>query len=605
MLAGLTTAVSTVHLWERTGKKLASVELDVQDAMFDFSPDATRLAVVGRTTDVSVLSLHNLPDGKELWRTDTDNAVSVVRFAEQGKMLYGGSWTGVIQTWDVASGAMTAPFGGHQGALNAVQLTSDNKFALTWSDDHSARWWNAGTGTELHRFPFPKQFQGSTVMLLDDHTVLAAGTVRDEDLEVTEGGVWIYDAESAQEKRKLTIPRLEVAMAQVSHDRRLLVLLDSVGCAHIHNLATGKELFVIQTGATREKKRLLRCGFSTDDRLLYLRECAPTGDSQVKPPLVRVIEMSTGKERRRFTLDDWAGGDEQVCLATPTGLVVDVWFGLLLLDPNTGLEVRRFSANSLRDSTASISSDGRYLAGGTRTGSIRFWDIATGTVLGELAGHRSAVTSLAFSEDGTRLISGSLDTTALIWDLREFLTRQPAPPRWNGAEQDRLWAELAHDDAAQADRAMQTLIRAGDKAVTLVRTRLGPAAFKADQASIDRLLEQLDSSDFKVRERADSELEELELAAEPALRRALASGSLSVETAQRVRRLLDGLDGRVRSPAQLRALRAIEVLEKIGTASAHNVLQILGKGSAEARQTQAARAAEQRLQKRNQSTPSP
>ena len=40
----------------------------------------------------------------------------------------------------------------------------------------------------------------------------------------------------------------------------------------------------------------------------------------------------------------------------------------------------------------------------------------TGIPLRELKGHTNAVTSLVFSPDGTRILTGSRDQTAKIWD---------------------------------------------------------------------------------------------------------------------------------------------------------------------------------------------
>ncbi len=47
---------------------------------------------------------------------------------------------------------------------------------------------------------------------------------------------------------------------------------------------------------------------------------------------------------------------------------------------------------------------------------IKLWDLASGSVLRTLAGHRAAVFSVDFSRDGTTLASGSLDATVGLWD---------------------------------------------------------------------------------------------------------------------------------------------------------------------------------------------
>jgi WD40 repeat protein len=50
---------------------------------------------------------------------------------------------------------------------------------------------------------------------------------------------------------------------------------------------------------------------------------------------------------------------------------------------------------------------------------IKLWEPATGTELGELSGHTSDVTALAFSEDGKRLVSGARDGSVRVWSVPE------------------------------------------------------------------------------------------------------------------------------------------------------------------------------------------
>jgi hypothetical protein len=87
--------------------------------------------------------------------------------------------------------------------------------------------------------------------------------------------------------------------------------------------------------------------------------------------------------------------------------------------------------------------------------------------------------------------------------------------------------------------------------------------------------------------------------ATPALRRVLAKAP-NLETRQRLERLLQKLDAYPTSEGEaLRAVRAIEVLEYLGTREARAVLQGIVNGSAEARRTQEAKAALRRLQSRD------
>ncbi len=78
----------------------------------------------------------------------------------------------------------------------------------------------------------------------------------------------------------------------------------------------------------------------------------------------------------------------------------------------------------------------------------------------------------------------------------------------------------------------------------------------------------------------------------------------SEEVRSRITQLLKPLDGWVvTDPDTLRALRAIWVLERIGTPEARAVLEDLAKGAPEVRQTQEAKAALDFLTKRAAAKP--
>ncbi|MGD0067999.1 MAG: TIR domain-containing protein [Streptosporangiaceae bacterium] len=66
-------------------------------------------------------------------------------------------------------------------------------------------------------------------------------------------------------------------------------------------------------------------------------------------------------------------------------------------------------------SAVAFSPDG-WLACGTDDGTVRLWDLATGTVLTTLTGHRGAVHEMAFSRDGRRVATGAGNGIVRLWD---------------------------------------------------------------------------------------------------------------------------------------------------------------------------------------------
>jgi hypothetical protein len=141
------------------------------------------------------------------------------------------------------------------------------------------------------------------------------------------------------------------------------------------------------------------------------------------------------------------------------------------------------------------------------------------------------------------------------------------------------------------------LARGPQDALAFLNNNLRPAA-APDPGRLAGLLADLGSDSFEAREKAAEALRQLGESAGPALRKAL-GGPASPETRRRARQLLDELAGPVTSPGAVRAIRAAEVLEHIGTAEARRLLRALAGGDPAARLTREAKASLERLDRRS------
>jgi hypothetical protein len=151
---------------------------------------------------------------------------------------------------------------------------------------------------------------------------------------------------------------------------------------------------------------------------------------------------------------------------------------------------------------------------------------------------------------------------------------------------------LASRDAVKGYRAMWALAADAEYTVPFLREQLRQPA-PADKEQLARLIADLDGKRFAVRQRASAELEKLGEVAEPALRKALAA-----RPAPEVRRRLEALLEKLRVPRRRHA-RAVEVLDRIGTPAARELLGEWAKRGGEsplAREAQGAlaRLAQQR-----------
>jgi WD40 repeat protein len=80
-----------------------------------------------------------------------------------------------------------------------------------------------------------------------------------------------------------------------------------------------------------------------------------------------------------------------------------------------GRVVATLAGNTEPVSAVAFSPDGSRILTGSGDKTARLWDAATGEPVATLAGHTAAIHSVAFSPDGSRILTGSGDKTARLW----------------------------------------------------------------------------------------------------------------------------------------------------------------------------------------------
>jgi hypothetical protein len=226
---------------------------------------------------------------------------------------------------------------------------------------------------------------------------------------------------------------------------------------------------------------------------------------------------------------------------------------------------------------------------GEKNAMILLLDVRTGQELLRLGGHASRSRGLAFSPDGTKLASAQWDTTALIWDVSKA-RRNPPREDLTPKDLERLWTQLLDAEAPKAHAALWALAAAPDTAIPFLKEHLHPVPRITDDR-LHRLIADLDADEFARREESSLELTKLGIEVEPALRKVL-EGKPSLEMRRRVESLLNNLMCQTEiTPDALRQLRAIQVLEQIGSPQARQILASLAQGAPAAPATRDAAAA--------------
>jgi WD40 repeat protein len=488
-----------------------------------------------------------------LWKTATGkridpfpghtSPIAYVAFSPDGKTAATCSWIRgdpVIRLWDPQSGRLlprTFEMPGW-GGVSAIAFSPDGRTlaACSWYGGKKVGVWDVATGRERHMLAGHEA--GCTCLAFSpDGKRLATGDAYYNRDGQYEGRLCIWDADSGKRLREVRGTRGAIQRVRFTPDgRHVLAAADGV---HVYDADTGK----LVGEPIQAKSRIWGLALSPDGRLLA------TADEHS----VRLWELATRREFR---------------LTVPNGNCCDVDF----------------------------TPDGRILmAPGSRE--VVLVHLPSEKIVGKVTGDAGSVTRAFLSPDGRRLATArNAESSALIWDVAD-LVKQPLPAvgKPDGADLRRWWAELRDDRPGVAYQAVWRFAAAREQGLPFLADVLRPVK-AAEPAAVARLIADLDSDEFAVRERASEELGRLGEAVADTLRKAR-EGKVSAEQARRIDRLLEEFAGLEFGPEQWRATRAVAALEQIGGPEAGKVLAGLAGGAAGARLTREAKAALERLKR--------
>ena len=358
-----------------------------------------------------------LADHVQLTLRGHSGLVRSVAWSPDGKRLATGSNDKTAKVWDAETGKDVLTLNGHNGPVVSVAWSPDGKRLATGSGDKTAKVWDAETGKEVLTLDGHID-SGVSVAWSPDGKRLA--TWSSENKTVT-----MWDAETGQEVRTLNGHNGPVVSVAWSPDGKRLATGSRDRTAKVWDTETGKELLSL----IGSRGSVLSVAWSQDGKRLATGSVDGT---------VRVWDAETGKEV--LTLSGQLGTVASVAWS-PDGKrlasgnannTANVW------DVESGTEVLTLSVGRGTVLSVAWSPDGRQLATGSGDWTTKVWNAETGQdVLAlngqigtvnsdDIAAHRPPKPSVAWSPDGKRLATGSLDNTAKVW-YAEVGTESPAP----------------------------------------------------------------------------------------------------------------------------------------------------------------------------------
>ncbi len=371
------------------------------------------------------------------------NWITMIRFSPDDKNVVTSSWDWTARLWDL-HGNLLKEFKGHGQPVYAVAFSPDGTKILTGAFDNTARLWDL-EGNTLQEFKGHQQVVRAVAFLPGGVRIMTAGSDRTvrfwyqgnnlirefhgykdsvNVVSFSRDGSRVFISSKERNDSAALLWNINGAV-----ERRFKTYEDRINAASFS--ADGTEIF-LAAGNTFELRDL-----ETKLIRVYKGHTGKINSIAISPDGTRVLTGSSDSTARLWNI---AGNllakfdvKEKVLVATFSNdgskiltatdrLTMAIWningqlTRAIKLNDEEAFPGHSFTSDS---TCIAFSPDAtKVLVSSNRDSIARIWSLTENKgLLATLQGHRKAVLSAVFSPDGTKVVTGSEDYLARVWDL--------------------------------------------------------------------------------------------------------------------------------------------------------------------------------------------
>ena len=532
----------SIHIWNISKRKEDRVLIGTRSSILKlaYSPDAKTLAVASEGEAIRFYLTSGRKEANHVLLHQS--RVESLAFSPDGSIMASGDDDGLVCLWSRHTGNPLSFKRHYRGKIFSLAFSSDGSSFCTAGEDGSVKLWNSITHEEIRRLETHAKKLAFVAFCLGDKFIV---------FYASDGRIRLWSLEQSKE-----VYYIDVA----------------IGFPALSLSPNGRQLAVAR-GVSITLWDLL------ERKIVKQIHLAPDSG-----PLAELV----GVERMVYSMDG-----KILAIASSVKSSVDR-HKLVLYDVLTGQRMDAFLFKQiLTPSSLSFIDNGKSLACGTVEGNIVYWNIMTGESFLE-SGKCGEIVSMCYDANDVRLVTGNSDTTVLFWraphwkkDVNEGLSVSVGSNEYYGNR----WASLRSQTDNSFFDAFRLFVRDGDDSVAFIRRHLQPIP-EPDMELITQCIRSLSDDQFEVRKKSFAQLKRFGDLAFPQLHHRLREAPL-LDEKKLIQQLLR--EENVLTPDQLRNLRAIQILEYIGTSDAKDLLCLISTGSTASRLTRSASASLKRL----------